>query len=101
MATVAGLDVAHLGKLAPDLLVCDVDELTIDPLELLRQLRFVLPECLIALYTGNMKRTWSVACHLAGVNCMLSKDADERVLAKGLRDARRSGCYTDPRFVAA
>jgi hypothetical protein len=32
---------------------------------------------------------------------MLSKDADERGLAKGLRDVMRSGCYTDPRFAAA
>lgn len=101
MATIAGLDVTELGRLAPDLLVCDIDDSAVDALELLRQIRFVLPDCLIAVYTGIMKRTWGLACHLAGVNCMLSKDADEAGLADGVRDALYSGCYTDPRFAAA
>ncbi len=100
-ALVARLDVPELGRLAPDLLICDVDESEVDALELLRRIRFVLPECLIAVYTGVTTRSWGIACHLAGVNCMLSKDADERWLTKGLRDALRSGCYTDPRFAAA
>lgn len=100
-ATVARLDVPELGRLAPDLLICDVDTSEVDALELLRRIRFVLPECIIAVYTGIMKRSWGVECHLAGVNCMLSKDADERQLTKGVRDALRSGCYTDPRFAAA
>jgi CheY-like chemotaxis protein len=98
---VARLDVSELGRLAPDLLVCDVDHTQVDALELLRQIRFVLPECLIAVYTGVMKRTWGVSCHLAGVNCVLSKDADERALAHGVQNVLRSGCYTDPRFAAA
>jgi DNA-binding NarL/FixJ family response regulator len=100
-ATVARLDVTELGQIAPDLLVCDIDESEVDALELLRRIRFVLPDCLIAVYTGQTKRTWGVACHLAGVNCVLSKDADERRLAHGVRNALRSGCYTDPRFAAA
>jgi DNA-binding NarL/FixJ family response regulator len=98
---VARLEVTELGRLAPNLLICDVDDTTIDSLELLRQIRFVLPECLIAVYTGVMKSTWGLACHLAGVNCVLSKDADERTLAHGVRNALHSGCYTDPRFAAA
>jgi DNA-binding NarL/FixJ family response regulator len=100
-ALVARLDVSELGRLTPDLLICDVDESEVDALELLRQIRFVLPECLIAVYTGVMTSSWGIACHLAGVNCMLSKDADESRLIKGVRDALRSGCYTDPRFAAA
>jgi DNA-binding NarL/FixJ family response regulator len=100
-AMIGRLEVTELGRLTPDLLVCDVDETEVDALELLRQIRFVLPDCLIAVYTGVMKRTWGLACHLAGVNCMLSKDADEAGLAAGLRDALDSGCYSDPRFSAA
>lgn len=100
LATLARLDVPELGILAPDLLVCDVDATEKDSLELLRQIRFVLPECLIAVYTGTAKRTWVVACHLAGANCLLSKGSDERQLSKGLRWAIRSGCYTDPRLAA-
>jgi DNA-binding NarL/FixJ family response regulator len=98
---IARLDVTELGRLAPNLLICDVDHSKVDALELLRQIRFVLPECLIAVYTDLMKSTWGVACHLAGVNCILSKDADERTLAHGVRSALHSGCYTDPRFAAA
>ena len=100
LATLARLDVTELGRLAPDLLVCDVDELDVDPLEMLRRIRFVLPDCMIAVYTGVMKRTWGRACHLAGANCLLSKDSDERDLSEGLRGALQSGCYTDPRFAS-
>jgi DNA-binding NarL/FixJ family response regulator len=100
LTTVACLNVAELGKLAPELLVCDVDGIDVDPLELLRQIRFVVPGALIAVYTGLMERTWGVACHLAGANCLLSKDSDEARLTKGLRGALKSGCYTDPRFAA-
>ena len=98
LATLAQLDVSELRRLGPDLLVCDVDGIAVDPLELLRQVRFVLPDCLIAVYTGVMKRTWGVSCHFAGANCLLSKDSSLRQLASGVRGALRSGCYTDPRF---
>lgn len=100
LATIARLDVPELGKLGPDLLVCDLDASEKDSLELLRQIRFVLPECLIAVYTGIMTSNWGLACHLAGANCLLSKESDERQLSKGLRRAVKSGCYTDPRFAA-
>jgi len=97
-ATIARLDVTELGKLTPDLVVCDIDALDVDPLEMVRRLRFVLPDCLIAVYTGDMKRAWGVSCHLAGANCVLSKDSTRRQLSWGLRGALRTGCFTDPRF---
>ncbi len=100
LATVARLNVVELGKLVPDVLVCDVDDLDVDPLELLRQIRFVLPDCLIAVYTGVMVRTWGRACHLAGANCLLAKGSNEQRLSDGLRGALLSGCYTDPCFAA-
>jgi len=100
-AEIARLDVTELGKLAPELLVCDIDRLEVDSLEMLRRIRFVLPDCLIAVYTGVAKRAWGVACHLAGANCVLLKDSDEGELSIGLRYVLQSGCYTDPRFAAA
>jgi DNA-binding NarL/FixJ family response regulator len=100
LATIARLDVTELGKIVPDLLVCDIDGVDVDALELLRRIRFVLPVTLIAVYTSVMERTWGLACHLAGANCMLSKDSDQRALSSGMRHALRSGCYTDPRFAA-
>jgi DNA-binding NarL/FixJ family response regulator len=99
-ATVARLDVSELGRLGPDLLVCDVDGLDVDPLELLRRIRFVLPDCVIAVYTGVLERAWGRSCHLAGANCLLSKESNERQLAEGVRGALRSGCYTAPYFTA-
>lgn len=98
LATLSRLDVSELRRIAPGLLVCDVDGIDTDPLEMLRQIRFVLPDSLIAVYTGVMKRTWGAACHIAGANCLLSKDSSTEELASGLRDALSSGCYTDPRF---
>ncbi len=95
------LDVTKLGALRPNILVCDVDAVEVDPLELLRQLRFVLPECLIVLYTALVHRGWSTECHLAGVNAMLMKNSSEALLAEGVRNVLRTGCYTDPRFAAA
>jgi DNA-binding NarL/FixJ family response regulator len=100
LATVARLNVTELGRLLPDVLICDIDDLDVDPLELLRQIRFVLPDCMIAVYSGIMERKWGRRCHLAGANCLLAKGSDERRLSTGLRDALLSGCYTDPRFAA-
>jgi len=99
-AIVAHLDVAALGKLAPGVLIVDIDRLDVDPLEMLRRLRFVLPECVIVVYSGAVKRSWGRACHLAGASCVLSKDSHERLLISGLRHAIQTGCFTDPRFAA-
>ncbi|MGA2759708.1 MAG: hypothetical protein ABSF08_05215 [Candidatus Cybelea sp.] len=99
-AIVAPLEVAALGRLAPDVLVADIDRLEVDPLEALRQLRFVLPECVIVVYTAGMASSWGRACHLAGATCVLSKESSEPQLAAGLRRAFQTGCYTDPRFAA-
>jgi DNA-binding NarL/FixJ family response regulator len=72
----------------------------VDKLELLRQIRFVLPSCVIVVYSGDSHRAWGLACHIAGANALLSKDSSKAELVEGLGDALASGCYTDPRFVA-
>ncbi len=100
LTIVAHLDVAGLGKIAPDVLIADIDRIKVDPLEMLRQLRFVLPECVIVVYTATLKSSWSLACHLAGASCLLSKEADESHLILGLQRAIRTGCFTDPVFAA-
>jgi DNA-binding NarL/FixJ family response regulator len=100
LAILAQLDVSELGKIAPGVLICDVDDYESDSLELLRQIRFVLPSCVIAVFTGVLTSAWGRACHLAGANCLLAKASTERQLSQGLLDALRSGCYTDPRFAA-
>ncbi len=100
LTILADLDVAALGRLAPDVLIADVDRQKVDPLELLRQLRFVLPECVIVVYTGAETLGWSRECHLAGASCVLSKASHAPLLVSGLQHAIQTGCFTDPRFVA-
>ncbi len=100
LAIIAGLDVAALGRLAPSILIADIDRLEVDPLEMLRQLRFVLPECVIVLYTATVDESWGRACHLAGATCLLSKASREPQLTSGLLRAIQMGCFTDPRCVA-
>ena len=100
LSIIAPLDVVELAKLSPDILILDIDRLEIDPLEVLRRLRFVLPDCLIVVYTGIMQHPWSRACHLAGANCVLSKESVVSQLSNGLRSAIWGGCFTDPRFAA-
>jgi DNA-binding NarL/FixJ family response regulator len=100
LTIIVPLDVVELAKLSADILIIDIDRLDIDPLEMLRRLRFVLPECLIVVYTGIMQHPWSRACHMAGANCVLSKESMESQLSTGLRSAIWGGCFTDPRFAA-
>ena len=88
LTIVANVDVAALGKLAPDVLIADIDRQEVDALELLRQLRFVLPACVIVVYTGTVGRAWGRECHLAGASCVLSKESREALLV--VRPAARN-----------
>ena len=80
----AGLDVREIARLHPDLLIADIDHLDVDGLELVRQIRFVLPSCVIAIYSENLHKAWALECHLAGANCILSKDSSVAELSAGL-----------------
>lgn len=95
----AGINVTELGRAAPDLLVLDVDDTDIDPIELIRRTRFVLPDCVIVVYSDGRRPNWALACHLAGANCMLSKHSTREQLDTGLAEVLRSGCFTDPAFI--
>jgi DNA-binding NarL/FixJ family response regulator len=95
------INVTELGRAVPDMLVLDIDDLAVDPLELLRMIRFVLPVCIIAVYTRTLEQSWALACHLAGANCTLAKGSGSAQIAVGLRRALTSGCFTDPSFVSA
>jgi DNA-binding NarL/FixJ family response regulator len=97
----SGINVTALGRAAPQMLVLDIDDVATDPLELLRMMRFVLPTCILAVYSGKLQESWALSCHLAGANCLLSKKNNEPEIVAGLRQALASGCYTDPGFVAA
>jgi DNA-binding NarL/FixJ family response regulator len=96
--TIVDLNVAALAKLSPQLLVCDIDHIAIDRLEFLRRVRFVLPNCIIAVYSNVVTAGWAASCHLAGVSCMLSKNSNAATLAEGLATSQKTGCYTDIEF---
>jgi DNA-binding NarL/FixJ family response regulator len=100
LARIATLNVVELGSLTPNLLICDIDRVEVDGLELLRQIRFVLPNCVIAVYSSNTHRLWARDCHLAGANGLLSSGSSEEQLADGIGSMLSTGCYTDPRFAA-
>jgi DNA-binding NarL/FixJ family response regulator len=100
VASVARLSVRELSKLKPDILIVDLDRLQTDSLEMLRQIRFVLPDCTLVVYTGAKKLEWGRECHLAGANGILSKESSKMQLASGLYHAIESGCFTDPRIAA-
>lgn len=97
---VANLDIAVLNSLGPAVIIIDIDRVAVDPIEALRQLRFVLPDCLIVAYTAGLQSSVVRACHNAGANAIISKSATPAQLITGLRSANVSGCFTDPRFIA-
>ena len=99
-AVTVALDVRSVGPVRPNLLIGDFDPCAVDALELLRQIRFVLPSCVIAVFSADLHQAWGLACHLAGANCLLSKSSSNAELAAGLAGAVESGCFTDPRIVA-
>lgn len=90
--------VTALGLAHPRVLVLDLDFLDHQALEIIRQLRFVLPRCNIAVFTEKVIREWAAECHLSGATCLLAKTSDESTLAAGLKKARDFGCFTDPAF---
>lgn len=94
----AQLSITHVAEAAPSFLLIDFQNLDIDELETLRQVRFVLPQCIIAVYSEKPVQSWALKCHLAGANCMLAKDSSEKSVADGIRLATVGGCYTDPNF---
>ncbi len=94
------VNVTRLGISRPDLLVVDIDALDVDPIETLRMVRFVLPNCIIAVYTNRRNLSWVRECHIAGANCVLSKESDRAALNFGLKRTLRLGCFTDPKFAA-
>jgi len=101
LVSITKMNISEIAKVAPTMIVCDIDALLVDKLEQLRQLRFILPGSTIAVYTGQLEEVWAAACHRAGANCVLSKNSSRTELSSGIRGAMKSGCFTDPRFEAA
>lgn len=98
LITVARFDVGILSQLDVELIIVDVDRLVIDSLEAIRQLRFVLPDSIIVVYTDLTKSTWARDCHKAGANGVLSCKSNESQLIFGLSHAIIGGCFTDSHF---
>ena len=91
------LAVTKIAQHTPLAILVDFDHLQSDRLECIRQLRFVLPDCTIAVVSSDLQGAWAARCHLAGATGVLSRRDVARMVA-GLLQAVRSGCYTDPLF---
>lgn len=101
-AHVSRFNIAELSRLKPAIVISDVDDGTqATPLEMLRQLRFVLADSFIAVYTDTATRAWAVSCHNAGVNCVLLKSSTPAEIADGIYLGLQSGCFTDTHVAAA
>jgi DNA-binding NarL/FixJ family response regulator len=95
------VSVAELGTYAPNLLLIDFAHLSNDPIESIRQLRFVLPECTIAVISSTLLRSWAARCHMAGANCLLATNSKRERMLAGIRYAVKNGCFTGPGFIDA
>ena len=93
--------IAKLRTYLPRVLMIDVDHIRNDKLESIRQIRFVLPECAIAVVSSNLQPSWAKQCHMAGANGVLASGSSAHRMIAGLRSAIKTGCYTDPDFAAA
>jgi DNA-binding NarL/FixJ family response regulator len=97
----AELGVAKLGTYRPRVLMIDFDHVHGDKLESIRRIRFVLPECAIAVVSSNFSRGWARKCHMAGANGVLPAGHTVDRLVKGLHHAVNTGCFTDSAFTSA
>lgn len=99
--TIALFDLVMLHALGPKMILIDVDLMKIEPLEAVRQLRFVLPNVILVVYAKTLHESHLRGFHNAGANAIISKSSSESEIAAGLRRTMASGCFTDPRFEAA
>ena len=95
------LDVDDIGRTRPEALFVDTDFLDCDPADALSALRAVLPEALICAYTEGSGASRADRLRYAGADCVLSKRSGQHEIAEGVRVARETGGYTDPRLVLA
>ena len=92
------LNPTAIKSLAPEVVVLDIDDLNIDPFETLRRLRFVLPDCMMIVYTNVLSSEWCRGCRLAGVSGIRSERSDVGAVEFGIRPTIQNGCFTDPRI---
>ncbi len=90
-----------IGRTRPEALFVDTDFLDCDPADAVSAMRAVLPGALICAYTDGEGASRADRLRYAGADCVLSKRSGQHEIAEGVRVARETGGYTDPRFVLA
>ncbi len=91
-------DFRELLEEQPAVLFIDADYVTQEPLRLIPLLRTLLPDALIAIYTGQRASEWAKACCFSGANAIFSKSARREEIVDGLRQMLDTGQYTDLRL---
>jgi DNA-binding NarL/FixJ family response regulator len=94
------LGVAKLSTYRPRVLMVDFDHIHSDEFESIRQVRFVLPDCAIAVISSNLNHSWARRCHMAGVNGVMPAGQAIGRLVAGLHHAVDTGCFTDAAFAS-
>ncbi len=98
VASLESVSLDEIGRHEPTVVFIDVDFLDVDPIAAIRQLRSVVPDSTICVYTGNVDEGWAAACSRAGGNCLISKSAAPAEIVSGIQRALRVGVYVDRRF---
>ena len=98
VATLESLSLDEIGRHEPKVVFVDIDFLDVEPIAAIRQLRSVVPDATICVYTGNVDEGWAAACSRAGGNCLISKSAAPAEIVSGIQRALRVGVYVDWRF---
>ncbi len=95
------LNVDDIRRTHPEALFVDTDFLDCDPADAVSAMRAALPSALICAYTAGEGASRADRLRYAGADCVLSKSSGQHEIAEGVRVARETGGYTDPRFLLA
>jgi DNA-binding NarL/FixJ family response regulator len=87
--------VAKAGELNPEIAVIDYRMPRLEGAELLRRLRELVPEMLIAVYTADADRSIAAAVFESGAHALILKDAPLADLVSALETIRSGRRYVD------
>jgi DNA-binding NarL/FixJ family response regulator len=98
VASLDTLSLDQIGRNEPHVIFVDIDFIEVDPISAIRQIRGVVPNATICVYTAGAAEGWAATCSRAGANCVISKSASPAEIVAGIQRALRVGAYVDRRF---
>jgi DNA-binding NarL/FixJ family response regulator len=98
VTTLESMALDEIARNEPTVIFVDVDFIDVEPVLAIRQLRTVVPNATICVYTGRSQVGWAATCSRAGANCVISKSAMPAEIVAGIQQALRVGAFIDERF---